>query len=432
MLTSTGYAYGEYYIEVGSEFGEEEAMLQWQQLSKKYPETLGKLEFYPTTIVHKDTNKVSTHIQAGPLHTKLDAYSICGQLFDDNMPCFIVEGMDHSVYARQDATTENKPEMLPWLMDEQPDESKETGHIRQEPVTINTRPKEEKGLFSWILSGFKSDEEDITPARNNRYHKGRVEVAEAIRVPLSSDTIASSPVTFTNDKGSTFTPSEIAQANAQTMMDQEGWLVIQNFISDDRASGFWQSLRDRDPIQTAGFKVRIVRPVVQEEGVPSVRLHIGPFAGLADANRFCKTIVQTKNERLQCRYLSEAEVAAMGDSTVSTEFSHTDRYYQRHKEWQMARRLARQSLEHPVMPQKVFWLHVATAKSQMEALQTWDAMRQKHADLLEGLRSSVSATLSQDTQYVLRIGPLESNSAASELCALLQKRQIFCRVYSNL
>ncbi|MGE3714330.1 MAG: SPOR domain-containing protein [Alphaproteobacteria bacterium] len=440
LWAGNAIAFGNYYIEVGSELEEEEAMAQWRMLSKKYPNTLGVLEFYPTTVVHQDTNRVTTRIQAGPLETKLDAYKICGDLFDANLPCFVVEGMDHIASERPEkehAFDDSGPaEPLPWLVNSKQQLAKRLPEpIAAVPPPASTADDvEEETLLGWVFSGFESEDgegsiesRDLQPAR-----QGEVQVAEAIRVPLSGAAVAAPRVEFTEERN--ISAQAVAQASAASdaMPHEGGWLMVQSFNSESRASDFWRAVRVRDPIQTAGFNVRVIKPVSQLGREPAVRLHIGPFTGLREADYFCKTIIQTKNDTLECRFLSEAEVAEMGDDTLTRGHTHGERYNERERKWKSGRGGDSYSLSQPPASKRVYWLHVATAQSQMEALQTWDAMRKKHADLLDGLRSSVSSTLSKKTRYILRVGPLESASAASELCRLLHQRQLFCRVYSNM
>lgn len=425
MSASPLYAYGQYYVEIGGELEEEQAIQQWKTLSAKYPDTLGKLEFFPTTIVRKQENRVATHIQAGPLNTKLDAYRICGKLFEDNLPCFIIEGMQHDeAYdpARQRAAQEAPPP-LPWLV-----KTPEAVSAQPALVAEDTTAKDED-FFDWVASGFSSDEgkaptiesRDLMPKR-----QGKVEVAEAIRVPVGSEEDQYS-IAFAEQAAQQtsrpLAPPSLGKAETQ---EKAGWISVKRFPNDDRASAFWQAVRARDPLQTAGLRVRIIRPLLASN--PEASLLIGPFAGPREGREFCHTVIATKNDRLSCSFTSEDQVTGESTALAGTPYSHGERYQERREQAERKRFVA----DRPYQQARVYWLHVASAATQIEALAMWEKLRKSYPELLEGLRSSVSATLSKNTQYMLRIGPLDSGSAAAELCSSLQERKVPCRLYSNM
>ncbi len=441
------YATGEYYIELGSESSEEEAIAQWKLLADKHKEVLGSMQFFPTTVLHKSDNKVTTRIQAGPLNTKLDAYRICGKLFEDNVPCFVVEGEHHE--ASVNIVREQKQEMaeaaesLPWLAgqlpvnDNIPRPLATTPAFQPQPVEVVEQEEEDEGFFSWIF-GSDDDEEkapapvaataEAAPASNA---KGEVEVAEAIRVPLTNDEMLFKPE-FTK-QSQPIKPVAIpipTEERASEPVSEPGWVNVRSFAEEDSASLFWQTVREQEPIQTAGLRVRVLEPLV-ERNRGEVSLNIGPFAGRADALTFCREIIRRKNADLYCEFQQQEE-QAVASKLVSPRYHHSQRYNRRQAAMEARYGRRGSSMLQPSRPSKVFWLQVAMENTQMQALQRWDDLREQHPDLLEGLRSSVSATLMDGTKYMVRVGPLDSNAAAAELCSSLKNRGVSCKIYSNM
>lgn len=427
--TSSVYAYGEYYVEVGSEVDENTASEKWRELADKYPDTLGTLQFFPTTVVRKQNNRVTTRIQAGPLEMKLDAYRICGKLFEDNVPCFVVEGMNHRATAS--APVRAKPqEPLPWLVET----NKESTSVTAGEVQENAAP-EEQDFFSWVASGFESDgpaEAQIQAKELKPKRRTKVEVAEAIRVPYSPYLDETPTVAFSDDAPD-YDGKLAFPRNASTTINEEQvrWLSVGKFESVENAVRFWKNTRRQEPVSTSDLKVHMIKPLGINHKA-DVSMQLGPFSSGKDAQGFCQNVIRKNAPALSCNYLSTEEARKRKNGGIATRYSHASRYETRRNAIHKRNGRSQPYSVLRTSQEKVYWLHVANAKNQMEALRTWDGLRKQHADLLDGLRSSVSATLSNRTRYVLRIGPLESSAAATELCGRLVKRGVFCKIYANM
>ena len=142
-------------------------------------------------------------------------------------------------------------------------------------------------------------------------------------------------------------------------------------------------------------------------------LAVGPFADSAEAAAFCESI-QAKERGLSCHY----------EGAPTAKPTHGDAYNNR----RIAE--ARKHLqENPPadVPSKQYWVQVLSAPNQLDALHQWEEMKAGNSDLLNGMRSSVSAS-ADHSAYVVRVGPVATNDDAIAFCTKLQGRGIKCRV----
>ncbi len=426
-----------YYVEIGQEVTEEEAVLQWKSYSEKYSDILKGLDFHPVTVIHQNDRSVGTRVQAGPLPTKFDAYSICGKLFDDKVPCFIVEGAEK--IERPHASGGQATIVLPWMQ-----QAENNTGSQPVPVEISeaTKDDEDTGFFSWI---FGDDDDDLksSKAKEDAANKeGEVEVSEAINVPVTVNATPqyTAKPTFIDQSKPEPIPAPVIKPLEQRMAEASSgawqasgsvWLAIKSFASEEDATAFWQDVRSAEPAQTAGYRVRLVQPYMADERKKLVSINVGPFAEQGDAGSFCQNIIQKMNSSLACEF-SSTEQDMERSRLVTPRFEHSKRYERRRRMHRSRYNQREASLLSEQNRTKIYWVQVAVAESQMEALKTWDELREEHPDLLEGLRSSVSATMMRGSKYMVRVGPLESGSAATELCTSLTGRGVPCRIYSNM
>lgn len=396
MPAALTWAETAYYIELGSESSEEEAITQWQELSSKFEDIIGNLQFHPSTVIHSE-NRVMTRIQAGPLDSKAKAQKICLQLFDRDTPCFVIEE------ERQAG-----------------DEVKENAEPETAEAADGTPPsgtEEEKVILPWLFGG------------NASKRDAKVDVAEAIHVPLtegkqSADEPEIRPV-FKSD------PEPVAQRVTEDMPavpEAEGWVNVGAFLGEDDAMAFWQDARGRSPAKAAGLRVRILKPLL-DRNKPKVTLNIGPFAGEPDAMAFCAQVIQSVDPNLNCRF-ARTEPRDMAQYRMPR-YEHNNLYDTRRK-LLMAKRGQRSSMNAPVQQSKQYWAQIITAPSQVQALKLWDSLRQKNSDLLGDKRSSISAALIGRSEYVVRVGPMSAQDEALTLCKSLKERGISCKIYANM
>lgn len=397
-----GYSY---YVEIGRDTTREEATNEWNELVAEHKSLLGKLQFYPKA-VYQGGVAVSTRIQAGPISDKTQAHKICKKLFSNDVPCFVIESLDDAPPTAVANLTEqageraNSPVTLPWL------HSSEVG---------GPPPVRETSALPWL--------------KPQASRAAQVQVAEAIRVPLSdAGTIpkdAKVTVKSLPEPRPTFR-SPFAEGRSESPVDNmAGWLSVDTFPNADIATAYWDEVRSSMPRKkTSALRVRITRPLMAQNHQGRASLNIGPFASSNEAYAFCDTM-QARERGLNCSYLG----GEPGQATART-IRHSDGYNSRRT--QLARRRPAENPPSNLMPAagptKQYWVQVVQAPTQMEALNQWNAMRAGNGDLLNGMRSSVSASATDRNTFVVRVGPITDNDQAVQFCTKLQERSINCRV----
>lgn len=428
LLPATGYARNEYYIEVGAD-EKKDAGEQWKLLVRNHKDLLGKLKYYPKQVMDGDT-VIATRIQAGPFASKAKAQKTCTALFEKKIPCFVLEGLSDgpppsSVISLSDKMSPRTQKVvsLPWLAAEAPPPA--------------PAPEEQS---SWVpdmpdmpWDSDKKETKEAKPAEEKPAAGGKVEVAEAIRVPLS-DSNEPAPLAVIHDQP--VTVESLPQEEVKHHEDLEppvpaataasGWINIESFDDEDAATRFWQKVRKKSAAATSSLRVRIVRSLIGR-GSNAV-LAVGPFAGQYEADSFCHDAIWELDNGLRCSFTDKPQAAsAPAPETQAAVASHSDAYAERRK--QFRRPINNPGASEPVvLSSRLYWLQVLTAPSEMEALQKWEQVRTDNSDLLEGMRSSVSASLTDKTSYVVRIGPMTDNGKAIALCDKLHERGVQCRV----
>jgi len=374
----------EYYIELGGDVAKGDAAKEWQALAAKH-KRLQHLKFYPKAVIESG-REVATRLQAGPIAGKGNAQKICTALFAQNIPCFVIEGVGAAPPTSVISMAEKEKEAsaLPW------------------------QPAAEKPASAAV------SEEKPLPWRS-----GNVEVAEAIRVPLSDSLMPSRPPVSVRTLAAPASSRPAANAEAADG-NNSGWLNVEAFPDENSASAFWQHVRESVPEKAAGLRVRIVTPAVSRDQ-PQVTLNVGPFAGRNDAYAFCRDGIQAMDKNLHCRF-DTTETAGVATS-VTPRYQHGDAYAARRQALAVGR-----SAAFPALPGKLYWVQVLSAGSQLEALRAWEDLKTANQDILEGRRSSVSASLADKTRYVVRVGPLTGDDDAMSLCAALKVRGVDCQV----
>jgi hypothetical protein len=382
----------DYYVELGKDTTKEQAAAEWKKLVSKHKSLLSKLQFYPKAVLQGGV-AVSTRIQAGPIDSKSKAQKICSKLFTDDIPCFVIEGIrDGETPPTQlmhlADKTEEKPvnPRLPWLAG---------------PEDVNPPPAVNGAVaLPWL-------------AQAHTERKGQVQVAEAIRVPLSQGSTGREQISIKALPDIRPTFRQESPDGTADIADNAGagWLTVDTFPNEDIATAFWGEVRSTAPKRTKNLRVRVMRPLMADAHKAS--LSIGPFASGKEADAFCETI-QARERGLNCSYQDNS-----GKQTA-----RSNAYGERRKHFAEN---GYGNLAPAAGPSKQYWVQVLSAASHMDALRQWDVMRSSNPDVFSGMRSSVSTSMA-DRSYVVRVGPIAGNDEAIQFCAKLQKRSINCQV----
>ncbi len=274
---------------------------------------------------------------------------------------------------------------------------------------------------------------------------GNVDVAEAIRVPLSHDTksqdvalpspsagaqLASDvqpktknglPSTEILDASPVVTTAQISMMRQDSGVTEPtsngaGWLNIASFHDEDQATQTWQQVRRTIPEKAAGLRVRIVRPFLNQQK-DGTSLNVGPFASNSDAMDFCNSGVKAVNNQLNCRF-STQELAGNTVNAHSNAYAARQMSAAAEKNNQLSSAAGRPA-------GKSYWAEVITAKSQMEAVSSWDKLRKSQPEILSGKRSNIASSAGN---YVVRVGPMTQNEEAQSLCRDLKSHNVSCSI----
>ncbi len=420
-LIAKVYAAETYYIEVGKPSSIEEIHEEWSDLTKKYRSLLGKLNFYPKATISQEGETTNT-IQAGPIREKARAQKICNKLFSNNTPCFVIEGI------------ENKPPTMSIRVSQAATQPGDTVF----PWHVNDAPPEQPAPSS--------------PRANGRKSEAKVDVAEAIAVPLSNHAD-----TAMNDNRPVPEPEIIQDDQPQSanlvrnFSQQEfasmesGALVVNGFSSEEQASSFWNYVNSEFPDMVNGLRVRIQRPMLASNG-RAAQIKIHPFASGAAAQAFCNQAVNGFGISLECHYEASNPQASSNSSNnnfENDESAHTSAYAQRRQfqrrvpAGQNARVLDvprhQSAIEIQELPEqgKIYWAQVAIAESKGEATHRWNDIKKKNAAALKGVNSKLSVSSSAYAKYSMRLGSFENENDANSLCDKLQARGVDCLVVSG-
>lgn len=386
LIATAALADEAYYIELGSAPSQHQASQRWETLSTQYKTILQGLDFHPATIIQANREPVF-RIQAGPIEDKAEAWKTCRTLFAEDVPCFVLEG---SIIRKPAPVTA----ALPW----------------------QSRYRD-AGILPWLFST-EAEMRQSLPAG-----EGKVDVAEAIRVPVSEDT-ASSPSSQIRPIFETKAPPPL-----DYQPDAAGWLNIRVFSAEEQAVALWQKVRARVPERAAGLRVRIVKSLA---GGQQVSLNVGPFATAQGAMDFCEQGVTATDSALTCQF-ARSEPVGRAASLLPVMSQHSQKYETRRHVLQTEHAAAKVSADMPLtplIPTRAYWVQVISAGSQMEAMQEWERLKNAHLDLLSDMRSSISSPLAKGAAYVVRVGPLQTNTEAVNLCISLQGRGVHCRIYN--
>lgn len=360
-----------FYIELGTARTQKIAENKWLAMVDAHTALLGELQYYPRELIHTGSNKI-VHIQAGLLEDKKSAKKLCRKLFAADLLCFIVEGLPPA-YERKKKHKSASP--LPWLQNEahkQIDVKKELG-----------------GIISWV---FGDDDDGEQKTKQAKAGASRVEVGEAIRVPLTAGN----------------TRPTLRNYSEKTKLLNAGWLNIEVFKNQSAASKFWRRVRADVPKLAAGLRVLIVKPFSSKNKLQKA-LNIGPFASEVGAMSFCREGVEPLGSSYKCRFIKSGK-----------------------KQTKIRRGKAKRIRNNNLGQVKtaLYWLEVASASNKIKAARIWHKIMSTHDDLLAGMRGNVFAS-KRGGHYIVRIGPISTKTEATSLCSELKKRSVSCRMRSG-
>lgn len=359
----------DYYVELGRAASEAEANAMWADIQPKH-KTLAKYSLYPNQILQQD-GSTTYRVQAGPMKTKEEAQRVCNRLFRRDVSCFVIEGFDPTKAKSFDAAKDDgKPlalsDFLPWKSSTPV--IAEAPHVAEVPA----------------------------PAEVKNSKAAKVDVAEAIPVPVSED---SNQVTVGEPVAITAVPDAptIQISDTPSVNPTTGWLSVQPFLDAKTANQFWADVKRKSP-DARKYTTQVIHPVVSHD-IPKVILAVGTFESELAAMKFCKESIAASSY-LECSF---SETPPQGDEAKAGEAA--DEY-------------------------GMYWVQVLSEKTQDAALEKWEKIRTDNDEILSDVRSQITTSMSKPGVYVVRIGPLKSKSKASQLCDQLKAHKVACSITS--
>lgn len=438
---SPAFADDGFYLEIGKKGSEEEVAAQWKEISSKYKKLLGSLTFYPKTITD-DSGNVSHVIQVGMLEKKQTAQKICAQLFAKKVSCFVIEGIENSPpssivgfsrmttqleLAKPATPTTSEITSTPQVLGQISSPADTTEEVKLTPATED-KPEAKKEILV------------------QQAGEAKVDVAQAIPVPLSEDKTAEEqptviPSVSFNENSSgkivPVAPPHVPKSGTVAMKDlpavefssgSAGWLSVSAFTNETEANKLWNEVRSKSPDETAGLRGKIQKSLARASANP-VQLIIGPFPDSSDANNFCSNNIISVRSSLKCSFEGSELFSPDNVAETPVKYEHTNAYEERRKS---LRKTANKSIDqlsvtvHEDGESSKFWAQVVIADSKNEAKKRLDDIKSANKDILEGVSANVLNSGSRHGKYNARLGPLATEQAANELCDILQQRSIDC------
>ncbi len=348
-----------YLIQLGSYPTRSEAEKKWQEIKDKESTLLGSLSLRVAEVALPPDNFVVYRTQAGPISTRAQAEDYCKKIMADHIECFVVEtamfvedmpavaanlppppsssaattssgatslsqppavGNEFASAVAQNpassgssssgaASNANPPSHLPplpspsLLQDTPPAPAAAATPLP--PLTPPAAPAAPKPQPAVIAPVTVAQAQPVKPVSSQPVAaapaaapKGTVNVAEAIRVPLSDSSKHKKTITRVIQHGSTY---PVAKGYpSQNSFQKTVWAQIGFFGDRDEAVSFWNDFQDRNPDITDGVRVRITQPFVFARSGGHISLRVGPYTSLKEVRAVCGRLAMGGNNELRC------------------------------------------------------------------------------------------------------------------------------------
>ncbi|MGB1539869.1 MAG: SPOR domain-containing protein, partial [Rickettsiales bacterium] len=243
-----------------------------------------------------------------------------------------------------------------------------------------------------------------------------VEVAEAIRVPLSS--FGERPPVPANK------PVGYGGFPSQPLPDRALWVQIGYFNGKAAAMDYWNTIRYQDPEMAHLLRVRIVSPWKSRSRAMAANTRTSLRLGRDRIASLCNIASQSN---LRCSLVQDMGTSASAHTTRSrltpqarySQRTSTARGYNRYGSGQ---------------PHGMYWVQLGAFANTVDAQQRWEGMQTTHQDVLGRLQPQISyPTLSSGRQpvYHLRTGPFVRKVGALDVCDSLKARGIGCLIVQS-
>lgn len=443
-----------YLLQLGTYTDAEEATARWKTLTSSHGKPLKGLSLVLSEVRLQAGNSFY-RTQAGYLSDRTKAQEICTALYNEGLDCFVVESglaSDRSIQpdtalpssqevAKDSSASkpsasggvtieedvvdiapakpatppsnitvaEAKPktpagytvvpesDALPWLKSvtsEKPAKVAAADGAAYEPGR-EPRPLQGNAVFSEPVDAAPVASAPVGAPTANANVKSEVEVAEAIRVPLSSTGDMPSP-----------RPSLLPSRNSNK---RSTWLQINYFPSEEVAVNFWEKMTSKHPDLTNGLRFRTSQPF--RGGAGHISAQVGPMTSKETGDSLC--IIANKH-KLRCSPFEDIGSSASANRS-------RDR----------SANLSRPRSASAPAGTISYWIQFGSYPSANEAEDQWGSLSALNKDLLDSTQHRIAEPRygsNAQPVYRLRAGPYALRLSAQDLCSRLKLRQHKCLV----
>lgn len=238
----------------------------------------------------------------------------------------------------------------------------------------------------------------------------QVDVAEAIRVPLSIDPQPVVPTTK---------PVGYGGFPSQPLPSRTLWVQINYFTGKEAAMEYWRHLSYQYPDMMRMLRVRIISPWQSRsrQVEPRSSLRMGPFSSQQEINELCNV---ASRKQLSCSLVKDmgTSASARNNRSLDTQSARYDRRAATPRGYGVGER-----------PGATYWIQLGAFSQVEEAQARWQVISSVHGDILGRMQPQISypaLSSSAEPVYHLRTGPFVRQGAADNACEALKARHLGC------
>jgi hypothetical protein len=247
---------------------------------------------------------------------------------------------------------------------------------------------------------------------------GKVEVAEAIRVPLSGE-----------NGGDNITPARNNNVAFSTAGESSGvayWAQISYFDDEASAHNFYEEFRNTYPDISDGLRMRITRPYASAANRGGrVTLRVGAFTTITNVDTLCALAGRHGLGCVSVRDTSAAIPSYMQEEKNARHYTPDEVEHAKSSNF----------LDAPASSGVTYWVQLGTFDSEDEAWDKWKELKQANKKLVGKTNASVvqpeSSFARTANVFRLRAGPFSNREGAYSMCNRLTRKGEDCVVLSE-
>lgn len=326
----------------------------------------------------------------------------------------------------------NNLEELPWLNPSGSLKMERKEDLRKTAISIETVQIEEKikiipdndfrnDELPWLakevadiekkIAGDDKKESDTKTISDEELEgqKAKVEVAEAIRVPVSNHEPYKSKPSSLKMPAYDFLPSADAEKPGY-------WIQISSFKSEDEAIEHFEKISSEAKLN---LRLRVVTSS-PDPSITNISLRAGEFNSVSEATKVCEYF---RKGDLECVLVADVGYSTPANVERSRSFG-----YQRNED---SAGIPYEPTNPYLKERKLVWVQFGSFANEFFAFERWKQLQTVHKDILGKLNVNISRPAQSSSgvsNFRLRAGPFTERDAADKLCNNLKRRYLSCVV----